>query len=149
MKKRCTVCEIDKPLKAFSLAKRKKDGRRYDCKECANKRTAEVATHSRDRWYRRTYGITLADWNTMFELQLGRCAICGTDSPGGSRNRFHVDHCHVTGTVRGLLCYGCNTSLGKFGHSIDTLLQAIIYLSRNEPDANLPCVQQDPVEDRN
>lgn len=49
------------------------------------------------------------------QLQDGRCAICGTGEPGGTRlhgNRFALDHDHDTGLVRGLLCHRCNVGLG-------------------------------------
>jgi hypothetical protein len=60
-----------------------------------------------------TYGITLDDYEKMLAKQEGRCAICRTDRPGGS-GKFHVDHDHKTGTVRGLLCMRCNHTLGAF-----------------------------------
>ena len=77
---------------------------------------------------KRRYGITLAEYDQMFEDQNGKCAICGTTEPGGRNGRFHVDHNHVTGVVRGLLCHHCNTALGKFGDDEATLQRAIDYL---------------------
>lgn len=65
---------------------------------------------ARDQQYRKFYGITLEQYDAMFAKQAGRCAICGTDKPG--RQRLHVDHCHATKKVRGLLCFVCNTRLG-------------------------------------
>jgi Recombination endonuclease VII len=53
------------------------------------------------------YGISLADWNRMFESQGGLCAIRGC----GARIES-TDHDHVTGKVRELLCHGCNMSRG-------------------------------------
>ncbi len=47
----------------------------------------------------------------MLAAQGGRCAlfrICGSVHPGGKWNRWHVDHDHVTGKVRSLLCNDCN-----------------------------------------
>ena len=60
------------------------------------------------------YGLTPEDYDRMLAAQGGRCAICGTDNPGGQGNRLHVDHDHETGRVRGLLCQGCNARLGWF-----------------------------------
>lgn len=62
---------------------------------------------------RRLYGISLADYNTMFEAQNGVCKICGTPpDSNGKIKRLHIDHDHKTGKVRGLLCVTCNTGLG-------------------------------------
>lgn len=53
------------------------------------------------------YGITAEQYGDLLRAQGGRCAICGTDSPAGIGG-FHIDHCHATGRVRGLLCHHCN-----------------------------------------
>ncbi len=68
--------------------------------------------------------------------QDGKCAICGTAEPGGRGKRLHVDHCHETGLVRGLLCYACNTGLGLFRHNSQSLEQAQAYLKRNNADSS-------------
>ncbi len=57
----------------------------------------------------RKYGLTPADYAFMLHAQDGVCKICLGDN--GTR-RLAVDHCHVTGTVRGLLCGSCNTAVG-------------------------------------
>ena len=75
-----------------------------------------------------TYGIDEAEWNRMFEAQGGRCAICGSEDPKGNHGVFHVDHCHTTGKVRGLLCDTCNRGLGMFYDNTNTLKNAIEYL---------------------
>lgn len=77
------------------------------------------------------YGITLEQYNKMLVKQEGCCAICGSPSPNrkGS-DYFHVDHCHNTGTVRGLLCNGCNLGLGSFKDSQKSLENAIEYLKQ-------------------
>lgn len=80
----------------------------------------------KERLLRSSYGISLDDYNTMLESQLGRCAICG-DFPG--TKMLSVDHDHATGKVRGLLCNGCNTRLGQMKDSIAILELAQNYLS--------------------
>lgn len=61
----------------------------------------------------------------MLERQGGVCAICKERDPNTS---LAVDHCEVTGKIRGLLCFRCNSAIGSFGHSTDRLGSAIIYL---------------------
>ena len=65
----------------------------------------------RNDHYRRKYGITLDDFNRMAEEQGHICKICETTEPKGM-GTWHVDHCHDTKKVRGLLCSNCNTKLG-------------------------------------
>jgi len=68
------------------------------------------------------YGITVDDYESLLSSQGGVCAICGKAQPGKQRKgsspgrvrRFHVDHDHDTGRVRGLLCLRCNSCLGFY-----------------------------------
>jgi hypothetical protein len=79
--------------------------------------------HSR-RYILKKYGLTQDDFNTMLKEQTNKCKICEmefTKTP-------HIDHCHETGVVRGLLCQLCNTSLGGFKDNPDILRSAINYL---------------------
>lgn len=68
----------------------------------------------RKSYYKTHYGMTPEQFDEMVRNQGGKCAICGADKPGGRGARFHVDHDHVTGTVRGLLCVRCNMKLGWY-----------------------------------
>lgn len=84
---------------------------------------------------KKTYGITVDDFERMLEEQDGVCAIC--EQPEKTLNRFTqaprnlaVDHCHVSGAVRGLLCTNCNTLVGASKDRIDILLKAVQYLER-------------------
>lgn len=58
----------------------------------------------------------------MVLKQGGRCAVCGEEK------KLHVDHCHDTGKVRGMLCFACNTGIGKLKDDPDLLLAAHRYL---------------------
>lgn len=62
----------------------------------------------------------------QYRARVVKCEICGKHKP------LVVDHDHATGAFRGLLCSSCNTSLGKFGDSIEILNLAIAYLSREQ-----------------
>ena len=74
------------------------------------------------------YGVTPEQYNAMFAAQDGRCAICRSDQWVGKNNTPHVDHCHETGRVRGLLCGPCNNGLGNFRDQPDLLETAAAYL---------------------
>lgn len=58
----------------------------------------------------RRYGLTIDEYDALFEAQGGLCAICG--EPDVTGRRVAVDHDHVTGRVRGLLCGRCNMFVG-------------------------------------
>lgn len=62
----------------------------------------------------RSFNMTLADYSAFLENQRGVCAICGQHKVAQKKQRMHVDHCHETGVVRGILCHVCNTHLGWF-----------------------------------
>jgi hypothetical protein len=76
------------------------------------------------------FGITPEDYDRMYAEQNGVCVVCGTASPGRSSSYFHVDHCHATNVVRGLLCNGCNLGLGHFKDDKERLSAAIAYLEK-------------------
>lgn len=77
----------------------------------------------------RAYGISVADYERLLAEQGGACAICGrVDSGNAKDTRLHVDHCHATGRVRGLLCTNCNHGLGKFADSPERIERAALYL---------------------
>lgn len=73
------------------------------------------------------FKLTVEDYDRMLAAQRGCCAICGTDVPRGA-GRFHVDHNHRSGEVRGLLCNNCNIGLGAFDDDVARLSGAIAYL---------------------
>ena len=77
--------------------------------------------------YKRTYGISLDDYNSILTKQNFKCVLCGRHTSEVSRG-LHVDHCHETGKVRGLLCLGCNAGLGMLGDNVEGLEKAIKYL---------------------
>jgi hypothetical protein len=82
------------------------------------------------RWWliEREYGLTQAQYEAMLAAQGNGCAICGRAPEGSYPGMLHVDHCHETGRLRGLLCQVCNLSLGKFQHNPALLRLAADYL---------------------
>ncbi len=76
-----------------------------------------------------TYGISLEEYNKLLEDQEGKCSVCQHE-PG--QRALHVDHNHITGIVRGLLCSKCNVALGMVDESPELLMKLIDYLRRYE-----------------
>ena len=103
------------------------------CKLCKFKkrkeRDAKNPGRIRNMDLKAIYGITLEDYNAMYERQGGRCAICGA---GG---KLVVDHDHKTGKVRELLCHLCNAMIGCAREDRAILTAAIAYLTRMQHPA--------------
>ena len=87
----------------------------------------------RANWLKRRYGISADEWELIFSAQGNRCAICKSETPG--KQNWHVDHCHDTGRVRGILCHMCNILLGSAVDDCDNLRSAIAYLIANLPNS--------------
>lgn len=77
-------------------------------------------------WLKTQYGITPERYDEMICASQGRCYICAAACP--SVKVLAVDHCHVTGRVRGLLCWNCNRGIGSFQDSPNFLRAAADYL---------------------
>lgn len=73
-----------------------------------------------------SYGLSVDEYLAMYSNQNGKCAIC--KKVPSTKRGLHIDHCHETGKVRGLLCHGCNVGIGNFKHNVDLIESAIIYL---------------------
>jgi len=150
----CTKCKIKKTLGEFSPHKLGKYGKQSVCKDChriicrnwhRDNKEKSFARHAKwkkenpekfrksvigSNWKR--LGIDCDDklYNDLFSKQNGCCAICGTHQ-SKLRRALDVDHNHVTGKTRGLLCGKCN--LGGGNYCMDTkgtelLLKAVKYI---------------------
>jgi hypothetical protein len=73
----------------------------------------------------RPYGITPGEYDELLARQGGGCAICGATDSGRNGQPLCVDHCHVTGAVRALLCVKCNTAVGMVRDS-PAIAQALL-----------------------
>jgi len=102
----------------YAEKQREKDRERY-ANNPLSRRNTSIKTK---------YGITLDTYNSMYESQNGKCAICEGSFESGSRRGLVIDHCHTEGNVRRLLCRQCNTGLGQFKDSVSLLEKAIKYL---------------------
>lgn len=115
----CSLCKLEKPTSNFYTSH---GGTRLQpyCIPC-------FLVKSREREYFKKYGITVPEYEAMLAKQGGKCAICDGDCRTGQR--LSVDHDHVTGAVRGILCKRCNTGLGYFNDRPELLVRASGYLS--------------------
>ncbi|MCP4541701.1 MAG: hypothetical protein GY832_31600 [Chloroflexi bacterium] len=142
MTKYCPDCGATKSVKEFGKDRTRGDGRYPYCKICRNKRdkvkgkkyrkTEKGRRVNREACLRYKYGITLDDYDRMFEAQNGVCAVCGKPQQSHNGRRLDVDHSHKTGGVRGLLCNKCNTVIGLVYEDRDILLKASEYLRKHQ-----------------
>lgn len=133
----CPKCGVRKERSEYHKDKNRNDGLAGFCKDCLvakNKKWREanpekMKEHMASRiWYRReiSYGLTKEKFFEIMKAQNNKCAICDIKID----ESCHVDHCHDTNVVRGLLCSACNTGLGMFKDNIENLKSAIKYLNK-------------------
>jgi hypothetical protein len=79
---------------------------------------------------RKTFGLSAGEYEMYHTVQGGCCAICRRGIVLGEND--HIDHCHGTGKVRGILCNACNSGLGFFRDNPKHLLRAIAYLEAGD-----------------
>lgn len=127
---RCTSCGETKPADDFYWSG---GHHRQPCKECTKavrkrwrNENADVLLERQIGYnIRARFGIGREDYEAILAAQGGGCAICGT--PPGKR-RHPIDHDHQEGSIRGVLCRGCNTGIGLFGEDIALMERAAAYL---------------------
>ncbi len=138
----CSKCTRNLNIENFSKNRNNSDGHTVWCKSCTStymKLYRErpggreymkpfEQTYNRTHRLKYKYGITADDYLAMFQSQLGKCKICKTETPGTGQQNFHIDHDHVSGKIRGLLCRACNSLLGYSKDSIEILQASIDYL---------------------
>jgi len=86
---------------------------------------------------KKAFGLTLEDYLGMLDQQGGVCAICKRpetmlNNRSGMVQGLSVDHCHNSQRIRGLLCSGCNASLGKVNDDVEILKEMIRYLEKHK-----------------
>ena len=139
----CNSCKVSKSIDDYHFANTETRKRKNTCKLCQaeyfKKYKEQNQEKLRSKWreaskkyYTPTnarkkrlakYGITPIEYDAMYDLQGGRCAIC-------TRNiTLVVDHCHDSMKVRGLLCNGCNLAIGYFEDDVKRINSAIKYLN--------------------
>jgi len=155
--KRCTKCSIKKTISEFHKDVSKEDKLHPVCAECHSKRNKmkrltdpEFVRKCRERSnkYRKEhpeefkrgvrnstlkakYGIGIKQYEEILLKQKYGCAVCGRKDSGVGFKNLHVDHSHLTGKIRGLLCQPCNVSLGKMNNNPTLLRKLADYLEEN------------------
>lgn len=137
--KTCKTCKQALPLSEYWKQPKNAGGLSHNCKAChrayakqhARKhRATEKGRLKYRNWVlKRNYGIDVEAYDLMLWMQDGACRICKSVKPGGRWGKFHVDHCHTTGRVRGLLCSRCNVAVGLLADCTDNLARATDYLN--------------------
>ncbi|MGW3241272.1 endonuclease VII domain-containing protein [Streptomyces sp. NPDC001070] len=142
--RRCPDCEQVLPFTAFPRNRNTKSGFATYCKPCQNVRSRESRDRlhggSRHHHLKRRYGLGAGEVEVMIKEQFGICPICLTPGPQ------HVDHDHLTGMVRSVLCFNCNGGLGQFKDNPELLRRAADYVEGNvwKPTLVAPGVYQLP-----
>lgn len=119
--KKCFRCKQTKDKSCFTVKRDSKSGLNAHCRSC-----------ERNNKLTKNYGIDSKDYDRMFESQEGACKICRKQS-----RQLHVDHCHDSGKVRGLLCINCNNGLGRFKDNTQYLESAKQYLLQVETQGSV------------
>lgn len=129
----CKDCKTAYGKKYWLINKKKlKVGRQKNYK--MNKRKildANLKRNAEKGWEYRIkerYGVTPKQYYAVLKKQGGGCYICGSTP---KKRKLHIDHCHKTGQVRGLLCMRCNRGLSWFSDSPERLSRAAKYLKKN------------------
>lgn len=125
----CKGCNEVKDLECFSTNKCGKFGRHSRCMPCCTIQRRKWSNRTgHARGIKRRYDMTLDQFNTILAQQDNRCAICRGAAPKGKN--WHVDHNHISGKIRGILCSTCNRGIGWLNadKGVETLLAAIEYV---------------------
>jgi hypothetical protein len=144
--KECTKCKTTKELNEFYTDARRKQGVTSWCRECWREyerlRRERLGFRGRkNRKLKHMYGISIQEYTAMLKQQDGVCAICGKkettiNAKNSKVQKLCVDHDHITGKVRGLLCTACNKALGLLNDDPSKVIKAHEYLIIHKEDAH-------------
>jgi|TARA_R100001530_G_scaffold128297_1_gene97949 hypothetical protein len=148
--KRCNKCKHYLSKSQFNKNHKGKQGLYSWCIDCnkkygkenkeKNRRNKRNTTQNRSNTLYRKYGITDKQYKDMEREQNNKCAICEKPESrlddNGYPTRLCVDHDHITGHVRGLLCSKCNLGIGYLmsDEGTDILFNAVIYIENHNLD---------------
>lgn len=143
--KYCGKCRKPHPVARFSKCSRSPDGLQQWCKQAQKDwlvSNREKRKAQQRRWYAaqrnsapeafqkrsrlRKYGLSVDEFEAMWVSQGGRCSACHDVLVDGPAT--HIDHCHKTGVVRGILCRSCNVALGQLGDDPIRIQGLLMYI---------------------
>lgn len=110
------------PAKKRDCARRWRLANLERVRKCQRRWYSANADKMRGSQFKRKYGVDISVLDVLMDAQGGCCRLCSQSGP------LALDHDHVTGHLRGLLCQQCNLALGLFYDDVATLQRAIDYL---------------------
>lgn len=138
--KKCSKCKIDKPFDQFTkrgakyVSSTPGGDRQTYCKSCESDYNREYRArnknHRKAQVRERRYGITNEKYQQLLAEQNFCCASCN-DPFGEIEKHIHVDHCHKTKVVRGILCHHCNVALGHLKDDPKRIHNLLTYLEKS------------------
>lgn len=126
----CTSCY----QKAYKDARREEVNRK---ERERSKRRSKDPVYKHKRFVadiKKKYGLSLEQYNNMLEAQNGKCKLC--KHPPAKGKRLHIDHCHISGKIRGLLCAQCNWFVGKIDKNPEMIWEIVYYNEGNDNGSN-------------
>ena len=122
-----------KPIEDYSKVNNNGSVYRTYCKKCAVK-MVQVKRREDKNWWRKYhlkkhFNMSMDDFDMMLSEQNYKCAICDNEFDMDVHGKQpNLDHCHITGEVRKILCFNCNTGIGKFNDDPVLIKKAYKYL---------------------
>jgi hypothetical protein len=143
--KQCTKCREIKDISLFGTYTSKQSRVRPDrigktitspvCKSCQALKSAEYRSRGgykervRNNYLWDTHKLTTEEYNLLLAYQENVCQICKSSEKNGT---YHVDHCHRTGDIRGILCGSCNRGIGYLQDNLQIARSSVEYLEESQ-----------------
>lgn len=103
------------------------------CWNAAHRRTKNLAA---ENMVQPRLRVSRSGYEALISIYGSQCGICGGVSGSKKGGRFAIDHCHVNGNIRGLLCHRCNTAIGLLGDDPARIKAAAAYLEQAAQQAS-------------
>lgn len=131
----CAKCKESKDESCFHKQSGTKDGLHTVCRTCGHEYAKQWYAANKEREKNRklekAFGITIEEYRSLLKEQNGCCAICGQPESKQVKS-MAVDHDHITGKVRSLLCSACNCAIGLLQDDPELARKAADYLDKHK-----------------